>query len=333
MSLDKPDFERELRRESLDSITLDQYKDLPADVQEWLATMETIPTSVQEKLGTLDPNIPLRTVLLQIRDAIVAASEGRNTRPQSLEESRFTSFAEIVDRGLISCGAHTRAVGATLRSYGVPVRFVDGTHTEGDQTHDHAWLDIYVPKTGEWIESDTRTEDFSFGEGNMRKGVFHNWEELRGIEREEGEGARLLHELEQTGEYVFHGSPRGGLTELNPHQATIPVDGQEQNDGTEAIAATPYADFAIFRALTKDPEGDTSVGTKDDGRLQMHASRNVIDSVKDQTGYVYVFPRSQFSVYGEGPMELRSSTNQKPIRIVEVTEKDFPKNVELIGVE
>lgn len=179
MSIDKPDFEQEPRRESLDSITLGQYKDLPAHVQEWLETTETVPVRVQEKLGPLDPTLSLRGALLKIREAIIAASEGRSARPQSLEESRFTSFAEIVDRGLVSCGAHTRAVGTTLRSRGVPVRFVDGIHTEGDQTHDHAWLDIYVPKTGEWIESDTRTEDFGFGAGNTRKGVFHNWDELR----------------------------------------------------------------------------------------------------------------------------------------------------------
>lgn len=184
MNIDKPDFERELRRESLDSITLDQYRDIPTDIQEWLETTEAVPASVQEKLGILDPGMSLRAALLQIRDAIVAASQGRDTRPQSLEESRFTSFAEIVDRGLASCGAHTRAIGTTLRSYGVPVRFVDGTHTEDDQTHDHAWLDIYVPKTGEWIESDTRTGNFSFGSGNTRKKIFHNWEELRDLQNE-----------------------------------------------------------------------------------------------------------------------------------------------------
>lgn len=332
MSINKPGFERELQRESLDSITLDQYKGLPTDVQEWLETTEAIPTSVQEKLGTLDPNMSLRTALLQIRNAIVAASEGRNTRPQSFEESRFASFAAIVERGLISCGAHTRAVGATLRSHGIPVRFVDGTHTESDQTHDHAWLDIYVPKTGEWIESDTRTEDFSFGEGNMRKGVFHNWEELRDIEREESEGARLLHELEQTGEYVFHGSTVASIDELRIHQPYDYTNDIKREDGDPCIAATRSADVAIFRALVVDDH--TGFGPDDQGNIQLRASQKAIDAARTRKGFVYVLPKKGFAQFGVHPtMEWRSSENQKPVQIIEVNEKDLPKDIELISAE
>jgi hypothetical protein len=179
MSIDRPDFEREPGRESLDSIKLSEYINLPDHVREWLETTEEVPSAVQEKLGSLDPNLSLREALQKIRQAIIAAAEGKSSRPQSFEESRFTSFAEVVNRGLESCGAHTRAIGTTFRSHGVPVRFVDGTHTEGHETHDHAWLDIYVPRTGEWIESDTRTEDFSLKPGNERKKIFHDWEELR----------------------------------------------------------------------------------------------------------------------------------------------------------
>ena len=180
MSIERSGFEHEPKLLSLDSITLSEYQDLPEDVREWVETTENAPASVQEKLGALDPQLSLREALQRIRSAITSASEGKSSRPKSFEESRFTSFAEIVERGLESCGAHTRAIGVTLREHGVPVRFVDGKHTEGDQVHDHAWLDIYVPESGEWIESDTRTENFDLGSGNERTGVFHDWEELRG---------------------------------------------------------------------------------------------------------------------------------------------------------
>jgi hypothetical protein len=178
MNVDRPNPEGEPRRESLDSIKLSDYEDLPHEIQEWLETNEEVPPAVQTKIGRLNPDSSLRVALQQIREAIIAASEGKRSLPQSLEESRFTSFAEIIERGLESCGAHTRAIGTTLRSHGVPVRFVDGIHTEGDQSHDHAWLDIYVPKTREWIEIDTRTENFDLGPGNERKKIFHDWEEL-----------------------------------------------------------------------------------------------------------------------------------------------------------
>lgn len=183
MSIDTSHFEHEPKHESLDSIMLSEYKDLPDDVREWLEMTESVPFAVQEKLGSLNPELSLREVLQQIRAAIIAASEGKSSRSQSFEESRFTSFVEIVERGLESCGTHTRAIGTTLRSYGVPVRFVDGTHTEGEETHDHAWLDIYTPRTGEWIESDTRTENFDLGPGNKRKKIFHDWEELHTTDR------------------------------------------------------------------------------------------------------------------------------------------------------
>lgn len=179
MTIESPDFERETRGEDLDSITVGEYKNLPADLNKWLKSREEVPVVVREKLGVIDPQCSLRQALIQIREAIIAASEGKTARPQSLEESRFTSFAEIVERGLVSCGAHTRAIGTVLRSHGVPVRFVDGIHTEDNETHDHAWLDIYVPKTNGWVESDTRTENFTLGPGNTRNAVFHDWEELR----------------------------------------------------------------------------------------------------------------------------------------------------------
>ena len=149
---------------------------------------------------------------------------------------------------------------------------------------------------------------------------------------EYGEGYRLLHQLEQSGEYVFHGSPHGDLAELKPMQATIAVDGQKHDDGPEAIAASPFADFAIFRALTRDinVDGNTSFGTKNDGTPQMSASKSIIDSIKGQTGYVYVFPKSTFSLYGDEGYEWRSAESQKPERIIKVTDRDFPQDVSVI---
>ena len=183
MAIDRVGIEHEPRREPLDSISVREYQDLPDSVLEWLESDEDVPSVMKEKLGALDPQLTLREALQRIREALLACSGGNRIQADSFEESRFTPFTDIVDRGLVSCGAHTRGIGTVLRHNGIPVRFVDGTHQEGENIHGHAWLDIYNPRTGDWIESDTRTEDFSFGSGNERKGVFHNWEELRATRR------------------------------------------------------------------------------------------------------------------------------------------------------
>src|SRR3990167_6049683 len=112
-------------------------------------------------------------------------------------------------------------------------------------------------------------------------------------QHEMGEGARVLHELERSGEYLFHGSPDGTIAELEPHQGMMTVNGIEQEDGLlPGIATTPFADLAIFRALTRDLYGHTSFGQNDDGTLSMEASQSVLDTVKGQIAHVYVFPRA-----------------------------------------
>lgn len=176
---ERPGIEHEPKRELLDSVTLGEYESLPESMKEWLESEEAVPSIVLERLGNLDVKLSLREILYRIRLAIIEASEGKSTKASSFEDSRFSTFESIVVRGLKSCGAHTRAIGTTLRHIGIPTRFVDGMHTEGITTHDHAWLDIYNSRSATWIEGDTQTEDFSFDPGNERKETFHNWEELR----------------------------------------------------------------------------------------------------------------------------------------------------------
>jgi hypothetical protein len=151
--------------------------------------------------------------------------------------------------------------------------------------------------------------------------------------RERGEGARKLHELEQSGKFVFHGSPDGEVTEFEPRQMTTYVDDVQVKDGPPGIATTPHADLAIFHALTKDRgEGNTNFGTNDDGSIYMKASQAVLDATKDHTAYVYVFPRSAFAPrYGDDQeMERRSEVNQRPVQVVAVTDRDLPPDINII---
>ncbi len=157
-----------------------------------------------------------------------------------------------------------------------------------------------------------------------------------GEHHEMGESARLLHELERSGEYVFHGSPDGAIAELEPRQGTMTVDDVEQEDGLPpGIATTPFADLAIIRALTHKLYGHTSFGQNPDGTPFMEASQTVLDTIKGQTAHVYVFPKSAFKpAHGDDQeMEWRSEAPQKPIQVVAVTDRDLPTNIKVIPGE
>ena len=151
------------------------------------------------------------------------------------------------------------------------------------------------------------------------------------VEEEMGEGARILHTLEQTGKYVFHGSPHANIPELNPHQPTDWPDDIEQEDGDPCVAASQFADPAIFHAVVR---GDwRGFGQdRDDRSIFMHATQKALDLARGQKAYVYVFLKSAFAPRNgdERDMEWRSEGNQKPIQVVEVTDRDLPKNITIL---
>jgi hypothetical protein len=161
-----------------------------------------------------------------------------------------------------------------------------------------------------------------------------------------------LKQLEQTGEYVFHGSPNGEIEELEPRQSTHVPDFSKPTefilDGKPSIAATPNHQFAIFRALIngKNVPIDHTSGfgfqTNENGDLVPNfrvSAKEVLEHVKDKKGHVYVLPKSQFKPYdrdgieSERPsMEWRSESTVKPVEKVEVAYDDLPsiENIEVL---
>lgn len=150
------------------------------------------------------------------------------------------------------------------------------------------------------------------------------------VEEEIGEGARILHDLEQTGNYVFHGSPAADIHELEIRQPYDWTDGVQKEDGAPCVAATQFADIAIFRALVFNDT--TSFGQNDDGTLHYAATEKALRSAKGRTGFVYVLPKSTFAPrHGDDQeMEWRSEENQRAAQVVQVTERDLPKNITIL---
>ena len=172
----------ENKQETIKTITLAEYGTLPSEVLEWLHMNEDVPDSMWKELVATDASMHLIDVLHKIRQVRAEVCDnGKPNRPVSFEDSRFTSFEDALKRNLNSCGVRVRVFGTILRKLGVPVRFVDGQHVGDEGIVDHAWLDIYSPKDGLWIECDPGEQDFEQSDRNKRGRIFHDWDELKAI--------------------------------------------------------------------------------------------------------------------------------------------------------
>lgn len=138
--------------------------------------------------------------------------------------------------------------------------------------------------------------------------------------------------LEKEGRYVFHGSP-DFITVLEPRQAYNRSEetGNMEKDGEPAVFATPYADVAIFRALT-DARGVRGKSTSqfgiDSDKLHFSATENILEAARTKVGRVYVLDKQKFQDF-KG-MQCRSSEINQPIEVIEVTFADLPQNITII---
>ncbi len=156
-------------------------------------------------------------------------------------------------------------------------------------------------------------------------------------------GIDYLNGLEKTGQYVFHGSPDGDIDILTPRQAhhvpDISKPSEKIEDGLPSVSATPYADFAVFRALVNKknlPGGLSGFGFKDKVKEFRLSNKKQVELLSDKVGYVYVFNKSDFEPYSrsgvkqETYMEWRAYSEVKPIEVVNVTFKDLEHLIPLI---
>lgn len=150
------------------------------------------------------------------------------------------------------------------------------------------------------------------------------------------ESKQKLLELEKEGKYLFHGSPIADLKELEPHQAyTIPKGGNDLvKDGEPGVAATPYLEIAIFRALVKKGRSGFSVSATniEDAEIKFTASKEALKTAKGQVGYIYVLNRKEFTPKSGRTcnMDWRNPNSVKPLWVFKVTYEDLTKEIEII---
>lgn len=140
------------------------------------------------------------------------------------------------------------------------------------------------------------------------------------------EKERLLG-LEQTGNFVFHGSPDGNIDKLEPRQPVIGVE--NKNHGSPRVAAAAQAEIAIFRSIINESnfpgKGYASGFGARDGKLYFEVSDIIFRNIGNKEGYVYIMLKSDFEELST--IEFGASKSIKPIEVIRVTSKDLPSGV------
>lgn len=160
-----------------------------------------------------------------------------------------------------------------------------------------------------------------------------------------------LREMEQTGNYLFHGSPESSIEVLEPRQSThTEASGEIIEDGDPAVSATPYLDLAVFRGIVNKKNirfphtsgfGFTRHSESNTLLFDISDEQALAEAYNNKKGYVYVFNKSDFQPYSrinipdEKSMEWRSYTPVKPIEVIEVNSADLipPHQINITHLE
>lgn len=151
------------------------------DQQEWLILTEDVPDVFWEQIKDIPLDIPFEDFLEKIRRELFNLYGPKRDQASSFSDSRFTPLSEMIERGMISCGALSSIFSAVLRKFGIPVKLVHGILKSQDEkkSNRHSWLEVFNPKSNSWLEIDPTVRDFKRRSDAMRRKVYHNWLELK----------------------------------------------------------------------------------------------------------------------------------------------------------
>lgn len=326
--------------------------------------------ALRDKSKELQGNTPQETIL-RVIEFIQRKINFQNLEKEDHEQwkrvFRSRSAQEILESmTTYGCSDTTIVFVTLLRSAGIPATFVTGKRLDpngGYRSGGHAWSRVWMDD--KWQEVDPSGSGMGFDHEKASHGPYailsesldpsdsamnsyEAWievekawkkkitnklklEDADGARREPGEGKKLLHELEASNRYVFHGSPIPNIQELKLSQSENLSSGRLEKHGPPSVTASPYADIAIFRALVN--QDATQFGSDEEGHLNFGASQKALDIAKLSVGYVYVLEREDFTTFGgsEKSMGWRAIKPQKPVRIVRVVFDDLPKDIQRIA--
>lgn len=135
--------------------------------------------------------------------------------------------------------------------------------------------------------------------------------------------------LERNG-FLFHGSPH----KIKVLELRQPVNFNIKKNkylthGKPCVAATPYVDIAIFRAIinkTNFPPSGKSYAASfginpQTKKLNLGTTKNVLKRLANQCGYVHILNKKHF--LKRSLWEWRSSKEVKPLKVIKVSAHDL----------
>ena len=173
--------------EKLTEIKSADYFLLKDDYNEWLKNDEDVPLEFWEKVKNIKEEKNLNLMLLRLKQELFSFYGEKRDTAKSFKDSRFTSLQEMLSRKMATCGSVTKIVGIILRKFGIPTKFIHGILESQKksfikrvlQKSRHAGLEIYDPKTKEWLPIDMTRSDFSLYPDAEKIKEYHNWGELK----------------------------------------------------------------------------------------------------------------------------------------------------------
>jgi hypothetical protein len=152
---------------------------------------------------------------------------------------------------------------------------------------------------------------------------------LKSIESGKLKPIQGLDILRTQNSFLFHGTPRGDIVEIEPRQA-LNNDNQVL-DGPPAIFASSLPSIAIFLAITSGRGRKTSYAGRrytGDEDVTFYATEDVLATIADPNnhGYVYIFNNKEPFINLRGH-EFTSIQPCKPLGKVKVTNSDMPMTI------
>lgn len=156
------------------------YANITEDISEWVDMREELPAYFWKKIKDTDTHVHLKEFWRRVKEELYKIYGEKRDKAKSFADSRFTPLKEMVERGMVSCGALTHIFGTVFRKFGVPVKYVHGRldGQEGEEDR-HAWLEIYDPKNKSWFEADPGHPEFGMYPEARRVKVYHDWFDLK----------------------------------------------------------------------------------------------------------------------------------------------------------
>lgn len=97
----------------------------------------------------------------------------------NFEKSRFISVKDILNKRQYSCGSLATLVASIFRTFGIPVKLIDGKYIKENPNMNHAWNEIYFLNEDKFIPFDITRPSFEVSKYHIKEGEYVDWEELK----------------------------------------------------------------------------------------------------------------------------------------------------------